>query len=168
MATQQLNEQARSRCVRRLGAALEHPGIATAVLASTEGLQLAAPDRSHGIDTMHVAVAGARISAVGRSLAGSPERQGVSVCDLAGSPMVVVPVGPALLIVIGRPGANIGMVAGTARDTAQAVTPCVSTMLGDRAPTQERAFAFDAEGFTARVLQGLEEERRHGRSPGEA
>lgn len=178
MGFRQLTGHEQAHFEKRLDAVLENPDIATAVLATSDGLQLAAPSISHGIDTMHVADACAKIAAVGRQVAGlsAASPRGISVCDLAGSPLVVVPLGPALLAVLGRQGTNMGMVASTARDTARRLVDGLKSVIEAKVPSAEpqpketqqvvdeaqkadeeyQGFVFDADGFLARVLGDLE------------
>ncbi|HXH73304.1 MAG TPA: hypothetical protein VNI58_10860 [Mariprofundaceae bacterium] len=163
MSSYRLDELQRGQCVTLLDDILESPEIVAAVLETADGPRLAASNRDRGVDTFQVAALSAMLISLGNSLTGSrtPASHDVAICDLKGSPMVVLPAGKALLSVIGRKGANMGLVVGIARNAAPRLAEIIARAPIDRPREEKKGFVFDADGFTARVLKDVEE-RKHG------
>lgn len=125
-----LNERDRGLCIKRLNMMMESPDIVAGVLATTKGSPLAAPDRDSGIETRRIAAFGAIMWSIGESLEPSKKpSRGISICDLKGFPVVMIPAGVAQLVVIGRKGSNIGMVAGIAQDVARDIASKIGKII---------------------------------------
>jgi len=141
MGSSRLNEQDHGRCVKRLDAILENKEIVAAVVAAAEGELLAAPSKDCSIDTAFIADVSAKVAALGKTLLSQAKSKSrnISVCDFGGSPMMVVPAKEALVTIIGRPGANMGMIAGVALDTARELAAKINLTTGTEAPKQEKA-----------------------------
>jgi len=164
MASYLLGMHQCDQCNKFLDVILESEEIAVAVVADRKGGLLAEPGREYGADAARVADLAAKVIGLGNELAKvqSPSSQDIAICDLKGSPMVVLPAGEALLCVVGARKANMGLVVGIARDAARklasmiAEAMAIKTTPSGQQPVENGGFVFDADGLTARVLQDLE------------
>jgi len=152
------DEQSLQLCRERLASMVDDGYIVSAVLSAPDGRLIASAPQQGSIDGRDVA----RMSQLVLALATdetSPRRNRV-VCDLKGRPLVILHAGRLVLTVIAKVDANMGMVAGIAEHAAGELRDTIRFSAAPAAGIGNN-FAFDADGFTQKVLADIERQRQN-------
>lgn len=157
MNTFSLEKQSLRLCQERLDSMVDDNHIVTAVLSAPDGRLIASARQNRA----HAGGDIARMSQLLLAVAADEQSsyRNRVVCDLKGRPMVILYVGMLILTVIGKLDANMGMVVGIAEQSARELRSLIRL---DSSGQPQAGFAFDADGFTQKVLADIERQRQGG------